>query len=359
MSDGVRRPVADGSRTRAFVRRSCLDVLDLGDLEPVDSHAIWHAFAHRCERPTLLVARPRSAYVSLGYHRHREELDWGEIQARRVPVVRRRVGGGPVWLDQRQRFFQVILPRDHVVAAVRGPKFAAWILERVARSWRRLGLETVLDGHGEISCQGRKVCGHGSGEIAASLVVVGNLLEAFDPEAAAGILSLSRIAREEAVAAMRRHVGPSRALVVDPKDFVASLVQELAEILGDPRPGILELDQDLIARYRSLVDEDNDGWVRGAPNSARRSVKIRAGVWLHDLEHEGRRCVLLVEEGRLTRLRHEEGSAVTDPALLRRRIERDRSLAMLLASVGASLGDEDDRTYRRGGVDDVTRLPRL
>lgn len=332
--------------TSALVRQRGFGIVSLGTVDAIDSHALWHAYAHTCRHPTLIVARPRSAYVSLGFQRHHSELDWATIRAHDLVAVRREVGGGPVWLDERQLFFQLVIPREDVAVGARGPRLAAVMLSHIARAWHSLGLITDLDRHGEIVLDGRKLCGHGAGEIGSSVVIVGNLLEDFDPQRAAGILALSEVARQEATELMRDHVGPPAALHVDDDVFAACLVDALTDLLGKPHATWLEVDDALLEHYRSpLIERDESSWLRPRPSPKHRTVKIRAGLWLHDVEIGGRRVTLTVREGTLVRLRRAAELPITDASELGSAIRDDVALAGLVAQLGAVV-DTRDATRR-------------
>jgi dimethylglycine catabolism B len=63
--------------------------------------------------PTLSFVRPAAAYVSIGYHRRSARSIWRHA-GRALPVIRRMIGGGPVYLDAAA----ALLP-DHPTAGVR------------------------------------------------------------------------------------------------------------------------------------------------------------------------------------------------------------------------------------------------
>jgi lipoate-protein ligase A len=53
------------------------------------------------------------AYVCIGYHQDaQQEIDLEFARHNTIPVIRREVGGGAVYLDGQQLFFQLILRHD-------------------------------------------------------------------------------------------------------------------------------------------------------------------------------------------------------------------------------------------------------
>ena len=72
--------------------RAVLRVLDFGPQIPLRSQTLWHAIAHGVsegEPPTLSFVTPSSPYVSVGYHRRLDEIDFEGCRARGLPVFRR------------------------------------------------------------------------------------------------------------------------------------------------------------------------------------------------------------------------------------------------------------------------------
>jgi lipoate-protein ligase A len=257
-----------------------LRVIDFGRVSALRSQTLWHALAYGVsagEPPTLSFMRPSRPYVGLGYHRRLEEADLDACAEAGLPVFRRMVGGGVVYLDEHQQFFQICLP----VAAVPRSREVALrtLLQPAVSAFRAAGVPAELDGDGEIVVGEAKICGHGAAQIEDAVVVVGNLIERFDHSAAARVLSLPEDVRAEVVRLMERYVA---ATPVDPDDFRAAAIAAYAEALElEPVTGglsayererLFELDE----QFRS------PDWLRGPFQlpPPRRQVKIRAGVYV-------------------------------------------------------------------------------
>lgn len=94
-----------------------LRLLDLGGVSGVRSQAVYHALCDSVTGggpDTLAIMYPTNPYVSVGFHRDLDaEIDTAFCAARGLPVYRRRVGGGTVYLDADQVFFQLILHERH------------------------------------------------------------------------------------------------------------------------------------------------------------------------------------------------------------------------------------------------------
>ncbi|MHB8342316.1 MAG: lipoate--protein ligase family protein [Mycobacteriales bacterium] len=255
-----------------------LRVIDAGMLPALRSQTVWHAIAHGVSvtgQPTLCFVRPASRYACLGYHRRLGELDLDYCAKAGIPVLRRMVGGGPVYLDDGQLFFQIVLP----LAAVSPVRTAALqaLLSPAVRAFRRCGVDARLV-DGEICVADRKICGHGAGQVEEAVIVCGNLIDRFDYAAATRILRLpDPTTRAEVERLMRRYV---LATPVPADRFQQELVAAYAEALGlVPEPGRLSL---LEEQALSELDErfSDPGWLAGpvAPRDGPVQVKIKEGV---------------------------------------------------------------------------------
>jgi lipoate-protein ligase A len=227
--------------------------------------------------PTLSFARPSAPYVCLGYHRGLDEVDTEYCRREGLPVYRRMVGGGPVYLDDGQVFFQICLP-VRAVPAMR-QEALRMLLEPTIAAFRAVGVPAELDSDLEICVSDRKICGHGAGQIGEAVVVCGNLIERFDHKRAARVLALSPALRAETLRLMRRYVAATPA---DPGEFQAAMVGAYAGALGlNAIPG--ELTRDESADVAGLDAQFcGEQWLAGPqPSRVRpaRQVKVRAGVW--------------------------------------------------------------------------------
>ena len=89
-----------------------LRVVDAGTVGAWRSQALWHGIASAMDAsspPVLSLCRPAEPYVGLGYHRSLDELDLDACRRLDLPVIRRQIGGGPVYVDGEQLFFQITL----------------------------------------------------------------------------------------------------------------------------------------------------------------------------------------------------------------------------------------------------------
>jgi lipoate---protein ligase len=302
-----------------------LRVIDFGRVSPLRSQTLWHAVAYGVSEgqpATLSFARPSGPYVCLGYLRDAAEVDHRYCRAHGLPVYRRMVGGGPVYLDDGQLFFQVTVPaagvppsRAAALRAMLGPAVAAF---------RAAGIEASLDDDGEICLADQKICGHGAGQIEDAVVVCGNLIEAFDHERATRVLALpDPLQQSETLRLMRRYV---TATPGDPGVFKLALASAYAAAWGRRAVAgeLCAAEQDKAAELDLRFGAAR--WLAGPRlakpcGTTRRLVKIRAGIWtLAAQGPDGARLVASVVRGMVDRI------TLTAPGLDGRARAAERSL---------------------------------
>ena len=98
-------------------------VIDLSYQEPWMAQTFYETvavFVSKGKVPnSLLFVNPASPYVCVGYHQDpNKEVDLAYCQEKNYPIIRRSQGGGAVYLDDNQLFYQVIARTADVPAEV-------------------------------------------------------------------------------------------------------------------------------------------------------------------------------------------------------------------------------------------------
>lgn len=211
--------------------------LDFGMVSPLRSQAIYHGLAEAMEvgtPDTIVFCAPAAPYLCVGYHQNAAEvLDLDRCRRQGWPVLRRKIGGGAVYLDRAQLFYQVVVHRSRAPFAVE--KIYAQYLAAPVLALRRLGLSARLAPPNEIEVGGRRIAGTGGGQIGAAAVVVGNVLFDF-PD--------SRMAR-----AWRAPSASFRRLA---RDGLRCYLTTLARELGAP-PSMAAMTELLAACYEETL----------------------------------------------------------------------------------------------------------
>jgi lipoate-protein ligase A len=263
---------------------------------------LWHGIADAIGSgagPVLSFCRPAEPYVCIGYHRHLTELDLATCARLGLPVLRRQIGGGPVYLDPDQLFFQLSLPAASAPAGV--ARLYERLLGPAATALRWLGVSAHLAGTNDIVADGRKVSGTAAGQIGEGVVVVGNVMFAFPHERMAAVLRLpDEHMRRECLRLMRTHVAALPRL--GEESVKAALRRAYACSLGRVaiRSELHAREHAAIARWEQRLGDPK--WLAGPPlpRPAGRQVKVRAGVWVYDGGDRHLRVRTTVEDGRIT-----------------------------------------------------------
>ncbi len=286
-----------------------LRVVDAGDAGAYRSQALWHGIASAMRpgaTPILSFCRPGSPYVGLGYHRSLAEIDLDACRRLGLAVIRRRIGGGPVYLDADQLFFQITLPADRAPARV--DRLYELCLEPAAEAFRALGLAVRLGGATDLSIADRKVSGTGAGRIGDGVTVVGNVMFDFPHERMVEVLALpgDRL-RRECLRLMKRHVSSLRGeghVDVGFDDARGAWVDAYRRAFGDPCESSLSEAEEI--EIRGWEDRfRNPEWLAGPdqpPPTAHR-IKISANAWIVAAAEDGLAVEASIANGMMERVR--------------------------------------------------------
>jgi lipoate-protein ligase A len=165
-----------------------VDVYELGTVGWLESQAYYHALAY-LGRSGLILLQPASPYVCLGYHQDaRQEVELEYLQQQGIPLFRREVGGGAVYLDCNQLFYQFVFNKDDPRWPASKLAFYEQCLAPVVDTLRQLGLAASFKPVNDILVGGRKISGNGAAEIGDCVVLVGNFLMDFNYDQMARVL---------------------------------------------------------------------------------------------------------------------------------------------------------------------------
>jgi lipoate-protein ligase A len=165
-------------------------VLDLGSVAAVRSQTVYHAAAYAMtedRHDTIILVGPDQPYVCIGYHQDLEkEVDLAYCQAHGLPVLRREVGGGAVYLDHGQVFTQWVFRPGHLPQSLE-ERFELYIRPLVA-TYQALGINAYHRPINDIHVDGKKIGGTGAAQMGLAEVVVGSLVFSFDKATMARVL---------------------------------------------------------------------------------------------------------------------------------------------------------------------------
>lgn len=265
--------------------------LPLGTMSAEASQAVYHAVADTMtaqDPVTLITVSPDRPYVCLGYHQvGSRELDREYCEEVGLPVGRRMLGGGAVYLDHDQIFWHLVLPRTGLMV----DRLYNTYLKAQVTAYQRLGIAAAHRPVNDIVVGSRKIGGTGAGTLGQATVVVGSIMMDFDMGAMARVLNVpSEKFRDKMVASLEQYMttvkrelgnmAPSR------EQATGILVEEFSRVVGEPvRPGSLTaVERSRLDYYaRHLFDPS---FVYQHEGFLSPGVKIRDGVRLFEGIHK-------------------------------------------------------------------------
>ncbi|NPV07777.1 MAG: lipoate--protein ligase family protein [Anaerolineae bacterium] len=286
-----------------------LPLYALGPVSWAESQAIYHAQAH-LGLFGANVLWPTEPYVCIGRFQDLElEVDVSRCTERGLPIVRREVGGGAVYLDAGQVFYQLVLPYDRASLDYRA--LFRLGLDGVVLALGRLGVEAHVRGTNDVAVGGRKISGNGAGVVGQAAVVVGNILLDFDYHAMASVLRVpDEKFRDKAYRGMRENLISLADLnpTVTQHEVARELTRALVETLqhafrlepGERLPA--EVTEAVPGTIERLTHYEWLHQVRRVRE--RRRLRLREGAELRENVWKAPggllRCHCALEDGRLT-----------------------------------------------------------
>ncbi|MHC1740568.1 MAG: biotin/lipoate A/B protein ligase family protein [Anaerolineaceae bacterium] len=326
------------------------------------SQALYHAAAH-LGREALFILRPATPYVCIGYHQDaQQEIDLDFTRANNIPVFRREVGGGAVYLDGQQLFFQLIIRHDRPGVPANIAQFYKKFLQPVIDTFHQFGVPAEYKPVNDIITNGRKISGTGAAQIDDMLILVGNFIQDFNYDMMSKCLRVpdekfrDKVFKTmfENLTTMLRETGKIPAN----KELGDELCRRYGELLGELTPK--ELDQELTKKADELlVEMNNPEWLfandQRRPDS--KQVKIAEGIYVIQkmLKTPGGliRVTAVNHEGKLNEV-HISGDFFFFPA------DKLMDLEMTLQEVPAdvlAITQVVDKFYQQHGVESPGVVP--
>ena len=263
-----------------------MKIYNLGKVPWQESQLIYHALAH-LGREALSLVSPATPYVCIGFHQEAaQEVDLSYCTAHDIPVFRRDLGGGAVYLDGDQLFFHLILHKDNPAVPKRKEMFYKKFLQPVIEVYRRIGIQAEYKPINDVIVETRKISGTGVGEIRDCIVFVGNLIVDFNYDMMARILKVpdekfrDKVHKTltENLSTIRRELGKAGADRWGETELNALLAEEFERLLGPMET--CEKDDALKSKMNELgLQMMTDDWLfQKGKQVAGRDIKIREGT---------------------------------------------------------------------------------
>ncbi len=286
-----------------------MELYDLGHVPWLDSQLIYHAMP-RVGMEGLVLVAPSEPYVCIGYHQDAgQEVDLAYCRERGIPVFRREVGGGAVYLDGQQLFYQLIIHRANPLAPREKEEFYRTFLTPVVQTYRELGVEAHYQPVNDIvTSTGRKISGNGAADIGEYSILVGNIIADFDYETMVRVLRVPdekfrdkvHKSLRENLTTLRRELGRIPAW----DSMTAALARNFETVLGPLQPAALPgTVRERVAELASA--RTSEGWLQRSTGRAGkgREIKIAAGIHITQRVHKAPggliRATAEIQEGRV------------------------------------------------------------
>lgn len=270
-----------------------LRVLDFGLVSAMRSQAVYHGLAETISTdsdPILSLASPQTPYVCVGMHQDiAKEVDEDFCKAHDLPIYRRHVGGGAVYLDHNQLFTHFVYPR------AKAPEFAVNLyprfIEPVVRTYRDYGINAAYRPVNDIHVDGRKIGGTGAASIGEATVMVGSFMLDFDTATMSKCLRVPsekfrdklRQTMDDYMTTMLKQLGT----LPDRDELIGRFLGHCAEVLGVEPVLDQPTEAELAAIARAEVDLADPDWIRsGARRHMLPGVKISEGLHLSEGAHK-------------------------------------------------------------------------
>jgi lipoate-protein ligase A len=288
--------------------------MKLNRLETVswqNSQLLYHA-QPRLEREGLNLLSPGSPYVCIGrFQDVEQEVDVEFCREHGIPIIRREVGGGGVFLDGEQLFYQLVIHQDNPLVPPSREEFYRKFLQPPIEAYRALGIPAEYKPVNDIIANGRKISGNGVAEIGEYIVFVGNLIVDFDYEMMTRVLRVpDEKFRDKVYKTLRENLSTVRRELgsAPPREELWDLLaQKFTALLGDMEV-VTEVDAEWQAEADRLAQRIlSEEWLyRRGRRLPEREVTIRSGVQIIQRAYKAPggliRVVAKVEEGRIGEL---------------------------------------------------------
>jgi lipoate-protein ligase A len=246
-------------------------LLDLESIPPLETQIIYDMIAQGItegeSENTLIICWPAKPLVSLGYFQEVEkDIDTQFCIENDIVFTRRVIGGGGVYLDDGQMFYQLIGRVDSPTTPRKIEDYYRKFLEAPVQAYRNLGVPAEFKPVNDLIANGKKISGNGAGDVGDARILTGNLIFKFDFDMMAKVLKV-----------------PDEKF----RDKIAKSLRERMTTIhietGD-LPDRFEVKQDLIRLYEETLDIE---LVRGKLSSwetgrmAELTPKYLSDEWLH------------------------------------------------------------------------------
>ncbi|HBW37480.1 lipoyl protein ligase domain-containing protein [Desulfosporosinus sp. BICA1-9] len=302
-----------------------MEFYNLGTVPWFESQVIYHALAH-LNREALILCTPATPYVCAGFHQDiPSEVDLKACKELGFPLFRREVGGGLVFLDHRQVFFQVVLHRNNPIIPTNRELFYRKLLEPVVQTLRDFNLAVELRSPCDLIVNSKKISGNGAGQIGECNVLVGNILMDFNFEVMSSIIRVpSEDFRQEYLYQMQANLTTLQSEMgraVSREEVIERLKINFARAfsLTSAQPDNRVLEE---IRKLSPMFQSKEWLMEAGRRLLYREIKVAENCYIREyqvsLDITDLTCRLVLAGQRITKIALSDSNRLIPPLLLRR-----------------------------------------
>jgi lipoate-protein ligase A len=265
-----------------------MKLFDLGTIPWRQSQLVYHALG-TCGEESIVICTPQDKYACVGFHQSpSEELDIDYCTTHGIGIFRREIGGGTVFLDKNQIFYQIILNRERAPMDQR-VLFKKYLVPIIG-TYRAFGINAKYYPVSDLVVDGKKISGNGGGDIGDCKVMTGSILLDFDQMTMCHILKLpSEKFRDDVCKAMNLNLTTIKnelGYIPKLKQIKSQLVSNLESIFGTLKKS--DLDKKVNDTMEELDTKfSTDKWLnKKMKRSNYRAVKIIEGFYLIYFQHQ-------------------------------------------------------------------------
>ena len=263
-------------------------LLDIGAIPPIETQIIYDMIAQGItegeSENTLIICWPAEPLVSLGHFQEIDaDIDTQFCRENNIFFTRRVIGGGGVYLDDGQMFYQLIGRIDSPTTPRKIDDYYRKFLQAPVQAYRNLGIPAEFKPVNDLIANGKKISGNGAGDVGDARILTGNLIFDFNFDMMVKVLKVpnekfrDKIAQSlhERMTTIKNELGtlPDRTEV---KEDLVRLYEETLDIelvRADLNSWEKNRMQELYSHYQS---DEWLHWRRGGRLTDARTVKISA-----------------------------------------------------------------------------------
>jgi lipoate-protein ligase A len=246
-------------------------LLDIGAIEPIETQIIYDMIAQGItdgeSENTLIICWPARPLVSLGYFQEIEQdIDTAFCRDNNIFYTRRVIGGGGVYLDDGQMFYQLIGRTDSPTTPKRIDDYYRKFLAAPVEAYKNIGVDAEFKPVNDLIANGKKISGNGAGDVGDARILTGNIIFDFNFDMMVKVLKVPNEKFRDKI---------SQSL----RERMTTVLLETGSI-----PDRDEVKEDLVRLYEETLDIE---LVRGSLNNWEKSrmnelrPKYQSDEWLH------------------------------------------------------------------------------